>query len=279
MRLRDGQLRSAAQMADPLLRGVDALRTLLRGLPESQGEAASVLIAQPRGPARGSRARVADGDDFARACGGAAPQGPPRGARDAARAQARARRSCSRSSRASARSCREPGAKPRTAVVGSALEPDLLAEALGSTSRSSSSCPSPSTARSTSSRWPTRARPLPLYFGQIAVDLGFITDAQRRDVLRAQRTSLLRRSFSETAVVARLPERRAGRGDRGRAGERLADAELPAHPFEDEEIEPGGQAAAVVKAHHAACCPSTTRSRRARSAPTRSASRSRCSTS
>ena len=45
MRLRDGKCAFRAEMADPLLRSVDALRALLRGLPEEQGRPATALVA------------------------------------------------------------------------------------------------------------------------------------------------------------------------------------------------------------------------------------------
>ena len=38
MRLRDGEFDFRPAMADPLLRGIDALRRMLHALPESEGD-------------------------------------------------------------------------------------------------------------------------------------------------------------------------------------------------------------------------------------------------
>ena len=249
MRLRDGLCPFRAEMADPLLRSVDALRTLLRGLPDAQGEPATALVAkleallgarEPAGASRGDEA-------FARAC-----EAQRRKGNCVVRIKLPARKR--ERDKIAARLLRfgelvtEPRAKSKTAVLGSPLEPDLLAEALGLDVAELELVPAASAGAADEFPLPDPARPLPLYFGQIAVDLGFINDAQRRDVLRAQRTSLLRKSFSETAVALGLLTVDQAEAIAATQGERLADAELPAHPFEDEELEPGAEAAVVEKA-------------------------------
>ena len=56
MRLRDGEFDFRPAMADPLLRGIDALRRMLNALPESEGDSADTLIASLS--ARGARQRA-----------------------------------------------------------------------------------------------------------------------------------------------------------------------------------------------------------------------------
>ena len=51
---------------------------------------------------------------------------------------------------------------------------------------------------------PDPNRPLSLYYGQVAVDLGLLSDDARRQILQTQRSSLLRRTFRETAIALRL---------------------------------------------------------------------------
>ena len=247
MRLRDGQLPLRVEMADPLLRGVDALRSLLRGLPDDQGEPATQLLAQLEALLEDRPAVAAAEDPLALACIAQRRKGH-HVVRVALPARKRDRAKLLEKLARYGEIVPEPGSKGRSAIVGSALEPDLLAEALGFEANALEILPVPVEGAVDEFPLVDPGRPLPLYFGQIAVDLGFISDQQRRDVLRAQRTSLLRRSFSDTAVALGFLNSDQAEAIAAAQAERLADAELPAHPFEDEEMEPGGQAAAVVKA-------------------------------
>jgi len=132
MRLRDGQCPFRAEMADPLLRSVDALRTLLQGLPDAPGKPATALVALletlldgPGGPP-GAEAV----DPFVAAC----EQQRRRGhqvVRIALPSRKRAREALAARLSLFGEIVPEPAGTNRTAVVGSPLEPDLLAEALG----------------------------------------------------------------------------------------------------------------------------------------------------
>jgi two-component system chemotaxis sensor kinase CheA len=246
MQLRDGQLPFRAEMADPLLRAVDALRKLLRGLPESHGEPATALIATLEAFLEDGTPVGRDDDTFARACDIQRRKGH-HVIRVALPARKREREKLLLKLARFGALVAEPGATPRSAVVGSPLEPDLLAEALELESANLALLPARVEGATDEFPLSDPARPLPLYFGQIAVDLAFIDDAQRRDVLRAQRASLLRRSFSETAVSLGLLSADQAEAIAVTQTARLAAAELPAHPFEDEDLEPDAEAALVEK--------------------------------
>jgi two-component system chemotaxis sensor kinase CheA len=246
MRLRDGELAFRPAMADPLLRAVDALRTLLRGLPDSPGEPATALIATLEALLDGKAVEPSPDDAFELACEAQRRKGR-HVVRIALPARKRERAKLVEKLARYGELVPAPGAVARSVVVASALEPDLLAEALELDAAKLSLLPGHVEGAIDEFPLPDPARPLPLYFGQIAVDLGFISDAQRRDVLRTQRGSLLRRSFSETAVALGVLSLEQAEAIAATQAERLADAELPAHPFEDEELEPSAQAAVVEK--------------------------------
>jgi two-component system chemotaxis sensor kinase CheA len=131
MRLRDGQCPFRAEMTEPLLRAVDALRVLLRGLPEFQGEPATALVAKLEALRDGHAhpRESSAGDAFAIAC-----EVQRRKGHHVVRVALPARKS-ERAKLASrlllfAEVVPEPLGNARSAVVGSPLEPDLLAEAL-----------------------------------------------------------------------------------------------------------------------------------------------------
>jgi two-component system chemotaxis sensor kinase CheA len=94
---------------------------------------------------------------------------------------------------------REDHPEPKQALVSSPLEPDLLAEALDLEPSSVELRESPerlgtrSGARGRSARSP--------YFGQIAVELGFISAAQREEILARSEGTKSGRSFGATAVA------------------------------------------------------------------------------
>src|SRR4030095_3491318 len=236
MRVRDGQLPLRVEMADPLLRGVDALRSLLRGLPDDTGEPATELLAQLAALLDDRSPAVEAVDPFALDCAAQRRKGH-HVVRVALPARKRDRAKLLEKLARYGELVPEPGAKGRSAVVGSALEPDLLAEALGFEASSLEVLPVPGEGAVDEFPLVDPGRPLPLYFGQIAVDLRVINDLTRGDVRRAQRTSLLRRSFSDTAVSLGLLSVDQAEAIAAAQAERLADAELPAHPFEDEEME------------------------------------------
>ncbi|MFI5315044.1 MAG: chemotaxis protein CheA [Myxococcota bacterium] len=237
MRLRDGAFEFLPAMADPLLRGVDALRRMLNALPDGEGDRADALCAAltalvERGGSP-EAARVTPADPFQEACAQQRRRGNhlvrltlPQKKRDRAKLLAALDRYGER--------VPEPGEK-KSVVVASPLEPDLLAEAVGLPAGALSAITSGVDGAVDEFPLPDTQRPLPLYFGQIAVDLGFLNDSQRREVLRAQRASLLRRSFSATAIALGLLTIEQAEAIAAAQGQRLADAELPAHPFEEEE--------------------------------------------
>jgi two-component system chemotaxis sensor kinase CheA len=238
MRLRDGEFDFHPAMADPLLRGIDALRRMMRALPESEGEPADALCAAlmalvERGGSPDPAAQAAPADPFEAACAQQRKRGHhlvrvtlPAKKRDREKLIAALERYGER--------VPEPGEK-KSVVVASALEPDLLAEAVGLPVGSLHELTSGIEGAVDEFPLPDGQRPLPLYFGQIAVDLGFLNDTQRREVLRAQRSSLLRRSFSATAIALGLLSIEQAEAIAAAQAQRLADAELPAHPFEEEE--------------------------------------------
>jgi two-component system chemotaxis sensor kinase CheA len=239
MRLRDGDFDFRPAMADPLLRGIDALRRMLRSLPESEGESADALCAAlaalvERGGVTGSPAAAdAAGNPFEQACSAQRRRGNhlvrltlPTKKREREKLLAALERYGER--------VPEPGEK-KSVVVASPLEPDLLAEAVGLPAGSLVEISSGVDGAVDEFPLPDGKRPLALYFGQIAVDLGFLNDTQRREVLRAQRGSLLRRSFSATAIALGLLSIEQAEAIAAAQAQRLADAELPAHPFEEEE--------------------------------------------
>ena len=165
----------------------------------------------------------------------------------------------------------EPGEK-KSAVFGSALEPDLFAEAVGLSAGALRALPSAIEGAVDEFPLPDNARPLQLYFGQIAVDLGFLNDAQRREVLRAQRSSLLRRSFSATAVALGILTLDQAEAIAAAQAQRLADAAAA------RRTRSRRTSASIRPPLPERPSPSSTRPA-ASAAPRRSASRSRCSTS
>jgi two-component system chemotaxis sensor kinase CheA len=245
MRLRDGVLPFRAAMAEPLLKGVDALRRMLNALPDSQGDPADGLIIKLESlltPSRGKQAGEvkATPDPFELACAEQRRKGHhlvrvPLPAKKPAREKL-----LEQLARYGERVV-EPGEK-KTALLGTPLEPDLLAEALGIPAESLESLASRGEGAVDEFPLPDTSRPLGLYFGQIAVDLGFLSDEQRREVLRGQRGSLLRRSFSATAIAMGLLTPDQAEAIAATQAERLADAQLPAHPFEEEEQSESGAA-------------------------------------
>jgi two-component system chemotaxis sensor kinase CheA len=239
MRLRDGEFEFRPAMADPLLRGIDALRRMMRALPESEGEPADALCAAltalvDRGGVTGS-AKAAEpvADPFEQACAAQRRRGNHL-VRVTLPAKKREREKLLADLDRYGERVPEPGEK-KSVVVASPLEPDLLAEAVGLPEGSLAELPSGVEGAVDEFPLPDTARPLPLYFGQIAVDLGFLSDSQRREVLRAQRGSLLRRSFSATAIALGLLTIEQAEAIAAAQAQRLADAQLPAHPFEEEE--------------------------------------------
>jgi two-component system chemotaxis sensor kinase CheA len=241
MRLRDGQLAFRAEMADPLLRGVDALRALLRALPDSQGDAPTALVERLEALLAAPAETPAAESTLDAACAAQRKKGHHL-ARLALPAKKKDRTALFEKLARYGELVVPVAAKAKHAIVGSALEPDLLAEALGLDASAVAALRDDATGAVDEFPLPDPRRPLPLYFGQIAVDLGFLSDPQRRDVLRAQRGSLLRRSFSETAKSMGLLTTTQAEAIAAAQAERLADAELPAHPFDDEEL--GADAAA-----------------------------------
>ena len=244
MRLRDGDFEFRPAMADPLLRGIDALRRMLRALPDNEGESADALCAAlsalvERGGVTDSlNAGEASADPFEQACAAQRRRGNhlvrltlPVKKREREKLLAALDRYGERVS--------EPGEK-KTVVVASPLEPDLLAEAIGLSAGELLEISSGADGAIDEFPLPDDKRPLGMYFGQIAVDLGFLNDTQRREVLRAQRGSLLRRSFSATAIALGLLTIEQAEAIAAAQAQRLADAELPAHPFDEEERPEGG---------------------------------------
>ena len=238
MRLRDGLCEFRVEMAEPLLRAVDALRALLRGLPDSQGEPASDLIAKleallaPCEPP----SEVASPDAFGAACEAQRRKGHHL-ARIRLPTRKRERAKLVEKLALYGELVAEPAGDGKTAVVGSPLELDLLTEALGL---------DPGTLDPLDARvaggvdefpLPDTARPLSLYIGQIAVDLGFLTDEKRREILRAQQRSLLRRSFNETAIELGLLSAADAETVARTQARMLAEAGIEAIPFEDAEPE------------------------------------------
>jgi len=238
MRLRDGEFEFRPAMADPLLRGIDALRRMLGSLPDSEGEPADALCAAltalvERGGATHSATPDPVADPFEQACAAQRRKGNHL-VRIALPAKKRERERLLGSLTRYGERVVQEGEK-KTVVFASPLEPDLLAEAIGMPAEALQEVRAPVDGAIDEFPLPDDARPLPLYFGQIAVDLGFLNDAQRREVLRAQRGSLLRRSFSATAIALGLLTVEQAEAIAAAQAQRLADAELPAHPFEEEE--------------------------------------------
>jgi two-component system chemotaxis sensor kinase CheA len=201
-RLRDGACAFRAEMADPLLRAVDALRTLLRGLPDSQGEPPIQLVA------RIERLLVEDGaapdaDPFQAACEAQRRKGHNL-VRVALPSRKREREKLESRLAQFGELVSEPGASKASAVLGSPLEPDLLAEALQVDAARLEPIAAPVDGAIDEFPLPDPTRPLSLYYGQIAVELGLLSDDARRQVLQTQRSSLLRRTFRETAIALRL---------------------------------------------------------------------------
>src|SRR5262245_19832441 len=239
MRLRDGEFDFRPAMADPLLRGIDALRRMLNALPDGEGDAADTLIASltalvERGSAKHSEPAGDEAPNpFELACAEQRRKGHhlvrvplPHRKREREKLLTALARYGER--------VEEPGEK-KSAVFGSALESDLLAEAVGLPAGSLRPLPSAVDGAVDEFPLPDTNRPINLYFGQIAVDLGFLNDAQRREVLREQRSSLLRRSFSTTAVALGILTPDQAEAIAAAQAQRLADAQLPAHPFEEDE--------------------------------------------
>ncbi len=241
MRLRDGEFEFRSAMADPLLRGIDALRRMLRALPESEGDPADALCAAlnalvERGGVTGSPSTPAAASEFDAACAEHRKRGHHL-VRLTLPAKKRDREKLLEALGRYGERVPEPGEK-KSVVFASALEPDLLAEAVGVPGDSVTEVSTGVEGAVDEFPLPDTKRPLNLYFGQIAVDLGFLNDTQRREVLRAQRGSLLRRSFSATAIALGLLTIEQAEAIAAAQAQRLADAELPAHPFEEEEHPP-----------------------------------------
>ena len=138
MRLRDGEFDFRPAMADPLLRGIDALRRMLNALPDGEGDSADTLIASltalvERGSVRPEPAVDAAPDPFEEACSEQRRKGHhlvrvplPVRKREREKLLAALGRYGERVT--------EPGEK-KSAVFGSALEPDLLRRGGGSLGR------------------------------------------------------------------------------------------------------------------------------------------------
>ncbi len=131
MRLRDGQCPFRAEMAEPLLRSVDALRTLLRSLPDSQGEPATALIAKLEALLDGSAGlgESPEGDAFEIVCEAQRNKGH-HVVRVRLPARKREREKLAARILLFGEVIPEPRGKASNTVVGSPLEADLLAEAL-----------------------------------------------------------------------------------------------------------------------------------------------------
>lgn len=249
MRLRDGLCPYRAEMAEPLLRAVDALRTLLRALPDSQGEAATALVAKLEALLEERAERSAGGDSvaFAASCVVQQTKGHQL-ARIRLPARKRAREKLGERLKLFGEVIPEPGADGKSVFVGSPLEADLLAEALGLDA--SAVVPVKAPAAGAVDEFPLRdqTRPVALYFGQVAVDLGLLSDEGRREVLRAQRRSLLHRPFSEIAIELGLLSADAAEEISRAQKQKLDAAGLAANSFEDEvvEVEAAGTASAAT---------------------------------
>ncbi len=238
MRLRDGLCEFRVEMAEPLLRSVDALRALLRGLPDSQGEPASELIAKleallARCEPPGETTAF---DPFGAACEAQRRKGHHL-ARIRLPTRKRERAKLIEKLALYGELVAEPMGDGKTAVVGSPLEVDLLAEALGLDPGALEPLDAPAAGGVDEFPLPDTARPLSLYIGQIAVDLGFLTDEKRREILRAQQRSLLRRSFNETAIELGLLSAADAETIARTQSRMLAEAGIEAIPFEDAEPE------------------------------------------
>ncbi|MEX2205960.1 MAG: chemotaxis protein CheA [Myxococcota bacterium] len=203
MRLRDGVCPFRVEMADPMLRAIDALRTLLRGLPDSQGEPPTAIAARLESFLEQRAPEVAPADPFEAAC-----EAQRRKGHNVMRVRLPQRKSEREKLEARLALFGElvpdPAAKGKSAVVGSPLEPDLLAEALELDASRLEVLTAPVVGAVDEFPLPDPSRPLPTYFGQVAVDLGLLSDEARRQVLQTQRSSLLRRTFRETAIALRL---------------------------------------------------------------------------
>ncbi len=239
MKLRDGQCPFRAEMAEPLLRAVDALRTLLRGLPESQGERASELIAKLEAllePATDVHAVGAESEGFAGDCEAQRSKGHHL-VRIALPARKRERTKLVAKLERYGELVPEPTGDGKSVVVGSPLEPDLLAEAIELDPSLLEPVGASAPVGAQEFGLPDSTRPLAFYTGQIAVDLGFITDENRREILRAQQRSLLRRSFGETAIELGLLSASGVETIVSTQARLLAEAGLEALPSEDAELE------------------------------------------
>ena len=203
MRVRDGECPLRADMADPLLRAVDALRTLLRGLPDSQGEPPTAIVARLEKLLAAGAPAPASGDAFEAACDAQRRKGH-NVARVALPSKKRDREKLEKRLALFGEVLPEPGGKKASAVVGSPLEPDLLAEALELDASRIELVTAPVVGAIDEFPLPDPSRPLSRYFGQVAVDMGLLSDEARRQVLQTQRSSLLRRTFRETALALRL---------------------------------------------------------------------------
>ncbi len=202
MRLRDGACAFRAEMADPMLRAVDALRTLLRGLPDSQGEPPLALVARIESLLVAERAPTGD-DVFQAACAAQRDKGH-HVVRVALPTRKREREKLESRLAQFGELVIEPGGAKSSAVVGSPLEPDLLAEALELDTSKIELVVAPVLGATDEFPLPDPNRPLSLYYGQVAVELGLLSDDARRQILQTQRSSLLRRTFRETAIALRL---------------------------------------------------------------------------
>lgn len=210
MRLRDGEIPYRPQMADPLLDGTDRLRQLLEGLPGEPGEPVDDLIAA---------FEILLGGDALAAGNQEIEDTLPTDPYSEQRAQGHEVYAL-RLPRAKAKKAAllelvqrygelvaEGQPKKTQAVVSSALDRDLLAEALevdvdllepiplaggpvgGTDERPSGEANAAA-----------RARAPALLFGDVGVEMGLLSAEQRDRVLEAQKSSEMRRAFGIIAI-------------------------------------------------------------------------------
>lgn len=198
MGLRDGDVAFQASMGDPLLAGVDCLRGMLRALRDDhadQAETPGELIADLVSLVAGGVQPVDSDPELTRACRAQLERGHhlvvlPIPARKAPRLEflARAGRFGD--------VVRARAPRRSQAIMGSPLEPDLLAEALGLDAEAVQLYELPALAAGD----PTPEAPSrgSRAFDVVAIELGFLGEADREPILaRQQQTG---RSFGATAV-------------------------------------------------------------------------------
>ncbi len=202
MGLRDGELAFHAAMGDPLLAGVDGLRAMLRALrddQEGQAETPDELIATLSSLVAEGMRPVDPDPDLTAACRAQLERGHhlvvlPIPGRKPARLDFLARVGLY------GEVVRAQAPRRGQAIVGSPLEPDLLAEALALEVEAvrlfelpalSAADPTPD-APSSGSR----------AFDRVAIELGFLGDAEREPILAHQQKT--GRSFGASAVALGL---------------------------------------------------------------------------